>query len=155
VLYALLVTYLVVGLMLGSLAVRRHRTSPVATFVTWMAMWPLIFALARVQNPPPDMQWPYRPRHLVTFFAVTGGVAVLALGIAHVFAVSLAHPLLTLFGLEIAFCALYRPFWFWNDPQMHDLRFLVGDRLTLTLYFALAATLIWLGLFTDVQMPSP
>ena len=153
--YALLGVYLLIGLVLGALAVRRYRSSPVATILAWMTLWPVIFGVMRVQNPPPDMEWPYRPRHLATFFLVTGGLVALALAIARVFLLSLSRPLFTLLGLEIACCVWFRPYWFWNDPQMHDLRGLIGDRLTLATYLALAVVLIWLGLFTNVQLPSP
>ena len=156
-LYALLSAYAIIGVILGSLAIRQHplpkATRPLSTIVAWAALWPAMLVAARVLDPPPDMDEPYRLRHFVNYLAAVMGLAALALAISLAFSLPFARVFFTSFGGGAALCAWLLPHWFWNVPKMQDLRLLLGDWLTRAIYFALAAVLIWLGLFTNVQIP--
>ena len=49
----------------------------------------------------------------------------------------------------LAVMTLIRPTWFWENYRARMLRDLVGDEATALLYLALAAVMLWVGLYTD------
>jgi hypothetical protein len=51
----------------------------------------------------------------------------------------------TLFGV----LTVARPWWFWDNYRARWLRELIGDEATVAIYLALAAMMIWVGLFRD------
>jgi hypothetical protein len=148
--------YIVIGVLLGAIALRQQRVSarhPLSTIAVWAALWPGIFVLARITDPPADVNEPYRLRYLATLFAAIVAVYALAIVVAQLLSVSLARPLFTLFGVGVTLGAWLRPRWLWRDPDMVSFRLTFGDWLARAIYLALGAVLIWLGLFTDVQFP--
>ena len=52
-------------------------------------------------------------------------------------------------GAMLALMTLARPWWFWENYRARWLRGLIGDEPTAGLYLALAAAMVWVGLFTD------
>lgn len=53
------------------------------------------------------------------------------------------------FGGFLAIMTLARPWWFWDNYKARWLRDLIGDEPTAGIYLALAAVMIWVGLFTE------
>ena len=58
-------------------------------------------------------------------------------------------------GLFLAVMALIRPWWFWENRKARWLRRLVGDEPTAGIYLALAAAMVWLGLFAEWTFGAP
>jgi hypothetical protein len=52
-------------------------------------------------------------------------------------------------GLFLAVMTLTRPWWFWESYKARWLRGLIGDETTAGIYLALAAAMVWVGLFTE------
>jgi hypothetical protein len=52
-------------------------------------------------------------------------------------------------GSFLAVMTLLRPWWFWDNQRARWLRGLIGDEPTAGLYLAVAAAMIWVGLFTE------
>ena len=52
-------------------------------------------------------------------------------------------------GAFLAIMTLARPWWFWENHRARWLRDLIGDESTAGLYLAIAAAMIWVGLFTE------
>jgi hypothetical protein len=52
-------------------------------------------------------------------------------------------------GFFLAGMTLVRPWWFWENYKARGLRGLIGDGPTAGIYLAIAAVMIWVGLFTD------
>lgn len=52
-------------------------------------------------------------------------------------------------GAILALMTLARPWWFWENYRARRLRGLIGDEPTAGLYLALAAAMMWVGLFTE------
>jgi len=52
-------------------------------------------------------------------------------------------------GAMLALMTLARPWWFWENYRARWLRGLIGDEPTAGLYLALAAAMMWVGLFTE------
>jgi hypothetical protein len=52
-------------------------------------------------------------------------------------------------GAFLAVMTLARPWWFWDNYRARWLRGLIGDEPTAGLYLAVAAAMIWIGLFTE------
>jgi hypothetical protein len=52
-------------------------------------------------------------------------------------------------GFLLAGMTLVRPRWFWENYKSRGLRGLIGDGPTAGIYLAIAAVMIWVGLFTD------
>lgn len=52
-------------------------------------------------------------------------------------------------GSFLAVMTLVRPWWFWDNHRARWLRGLIGDEPTAGLYLAVAAAMIWVGLFTE------
>jgi hypothetical protein len=44
---------------------------------------------------------------------------------------------------------LTRPWWFWESHKARWLRGLIGDEPTAGFYLAVAALMVWVGLFTE------
>lgn len=53
------------------------------------------------------------------------------------------------FGLFLAGMTVVRPWWFWENYKARWLRGLIGDAPTAGFYLAVAAVMLWVGLFTD------
>jgi hypothetical protein len=58
-------------------------------------------------------------------------------------------------GLFLAVMALTRPWWFWENRKACWLRRVVGDEPTAGIYLALAAAMVWLGLFAEWTFGAP
>jgi hypothetical protein len=58
-------------------------------------------------------------------------------------------------GLFLAAMTLVRPWWFWENAKARWLRGLVGDEPTAGIYLALAAAMVWLGLFAEWSFGPP
>ena len=52
-------------------------------------------------------------------------------------------------GGFLAVMTLTRPWWFWENWRARWLRDLIGDEGTAFVYLALAAVMVWVGLYTD------
>ena len=52
-------------------------------------------------------------------------------------------------GLFLAVMTLTRPWWFWESWKARWLRGRIGDEVTAGIYLALAAAMVWVGLFTE------
>ena len=52
-------------------------------------------------------------------------------------------------GGFLAVMTLTRPWWFWENWRARWLRNLIGDEGTAFVYLALAAVMVWVGLYTD------
>jgi hypothetical protein len=52
-------------------------------------------------------------------------------------------------GGFLALMTLTRPWWFWENWKARWLRGLIGDEATAVVYLALAAAMVWVGLYTD------
>ena len=52
-------------------------------------------------------------------------------------------------GLFLALMTLTRPWWFWENYKARWLRGRIGDEPTAGIYLALAAAMVWVGLFTE------
>jgi hypothetical protein len=52
-------------------------------------------------------------------------------------------------GCFLAGMTLVRPWWFWENYKARGLRGLIGDGPAAGIYLAVAAVMIWAGLFTD------
>lgn len=52
-------------------------------------------------------------------------------------------------GAFLAVMTLSRPWWFWENQRARWLRDLIGDEPTAGVYLAIAAAMIWVGLFTE------
>jgi hypothetical protein len=52
-------------------------------------------------------------------------------------------------GGFLAVLTLLRPLWFWDNWRARGLRNLIGDEGTALFYLALAAVMVWVGMFTD------
>jgi hypothetical protein len=52
-------------------------------------------------------------------------------------------------GFFLAGMTLVRPWWFWENYKARGLRGLIGDGPTAGIYLAVAAVMIWVGLFTN------
>jgi hypothetical protein len=52
-------------------------------------------------------------------------------------------------GGLLAVMTLTRPWWFWENWRARWLRDLIGDEGTAFVYLALAAVMVWVGLYTD------
>ena len=52
-------------------------------------------------------------------------------------------------GLFLAAMTLTRPWWFWENYKARWLRGLIGDEPTAGIYLAVAAAMVWVGLFTE------
>jgi hypothetical protein len=80
-------------------------------------------------------------------------VSLLSLGTLWLVAAELGWPrarvLWAGLGLFLAGMTLARPWWFWENYKARWLRDLIGDEPTAGIYLALAAVMIWVGLFTD------
>jgi hypothetical protein len=145
--------YLLVGFLLAMLAVRQGQPRNAATILLWTGFWPAGFILARVLNPPADMDTPYTLRHFgVYFVAVTVPVALSYLA-SQILPVPFARSFFTCMGGCLVAYASLRPHWFWGLARTQEIRLLLGDRLTRLLFLAVGAVLLWLGLFTDLQFP--
>lgn len=81
------------------------------------------------------------------------GVCLLLLGGlvggAAVFGWSRDRALWTGLGTFLALATLARPRWFWEHWKARWLRDLIGDEATALFYLAIAALMVWIGLFTD------
>ena len=58
-------------------------------------------------------------------------------------------------GLFLAIMTLTRPWWFWENYKARWLRGLIGDEPTAGIYLALAAGMVWVGLFTEWTFGHP
>jgi hypothetical protein len=58
-------------------------------------------------------------------------------------------------GSFLALMTIARPWWFWENYRARWLRNLIGDESTAGLYLALAAVMIWVGLFTEWTFGRP
>jgi hypothetical protein len=58
-------------------------------------------------------------------------------------------------GAFLAVMTLVRPWWFWENYRARWLRNLIGDEPTAGLYLAIAAVMIWVGLFTEWTFGRP
>ena len=58
-------------------------------------------------------------------------------------------------GAFLAVMTLARPWWFWDNYRARWLRSLIGDEPTAGLYLAVAAAMIWVGLFTEWAFGQP
>jgi hypothetical protein len=52
-------------------------------------------------------------------------------------------------GVFLGGMTILRPWWFWENYKARWLRGLLGDEPTAMIYLALAAVMVWVGLFTD------
>ena len=52
-------------------------------------------------------------------------------------------------GGFLAVMTLTRPWWFWENWKARWLRNLIGDEGTAFVYLAVAAVMVWVGLYTD------
>lgn len=52
-------------------------------------------------------------------------------------------------GGFLALMTVLRPWWFWENWKARGLRNAIGDGGTAIVYLALAAVMVWVGLFTD------
>ena len=52
-------------------------------------------------------------------------------------------------GLFLAGMTLTRPWWFWESHKARWLRGHIGDEPTAGFYLAVAALMVWVGLFTE------
>jgi hypothetical protein len=52
-------------------------------------------------------------------------------------------------GGFLAVMTVTRPWWFWENWRARWLRNLIGDEGTAFVYLALAAVMVWVGLYTD------
>ena len=59
------------------------------------------------------------------------------------------RPLWVGLGFFLAGMTLVRPWWFWENYKARGPRGLLGDGPTAGIYLAVAAVMIWVGLFTD------
>jgi hypothetical protein len=53
------------------------------------------------------------------------------------------------FGGFLAVMTTLRPWWFWENWRARWLRGLIGDPMTMMVYFAVAAVMVWVGLNTN------
>ncbi|HKT59206.1 MAG TPA: hypothetical protein VJQ46_04100 [Gemmatimonadales bacterium] len=58
-------------------------------------------------------------------------------------------------GAFLALVTLVRPWWFWENYRARWLRGLIGDEPAAGLYLAIAAAMIWVGLFTEWTFGHP
>jgi hypothetical protein len=58
-------------------------------------------------------------------------------------------------GAFLAVMTLARPWWFWENYRARWLRDLIGDEPTAGLYLAVAAVMIWVGLYTEWTFGRP
>jgi hypothetical protein len=58
-------------------------------------------------------------------------------------------------GLFLAVMTLTRPWWFWENRKARWLRRLIGDEPTAGIYLALAAAMVWVGLFAEWTFGTP
>jgi hypothetical protein len=49
-------------------------------------------------------------------------------------------------GILIAVLSLWRPWWYWDEPRVTFLRWLIGDRGSIAVYLALAAGVVLFGI---------
>ena len=80
-------------------------------------------------------------------------VAGLTVGMLYVFSGTFGWPrdraLWVGLGGVLAVLTLLRPWWFWDNYRARMLRGLIGDEPTAGLYLAIAAAMVWVGLFTQ------
>jgi hypothetical protein len=148
---AAIVCYLIIGAFVGVVAFRQHRT-PAWTILAWTAFWPALFVLARITDPPADMDRPYGWREIGIYFAVSAGGVAAAFLIAALLSVDVNRPFFAVSGVMLALGALVRPHWLWNHPRMQDFRVLLGESLTIAAFVVLGIVLLWVGLFTEVTV---
>ncbi|HEX3274908.1 MAG TPA: hypothetical protein VHR43_08645 [Gemmatimonadales bacterium] len=80
-------------------------------------------------------------------------VAGLSVGLLYGFSSTFGWPrdrtLWVGLGGALGLLTLLRPWWFWDNYRARWLRNLIGDEPTAGLYLAVAAAMIWVGLFTQ------
>ena len=85
--------------------------------------------------------------------AILAAVCLLAFGSLWAAAAEFGWPLERALwvglGLFLAVMTLIRPWWFWESWKARWLRRLIGDEPTAGIYLALAALMVWVGLFTE------
>lgn len=52
-------------------------------------------------------------------------------------------------GAFLALMTLARPWWFWESWKARWMRGAIGDEATAAVYLALAAVMVWVGLYTN------
>ena len=85
--------------------------------------------------------------------AILAAVSLLALGSLWAASTEFGWPLNRSLwvglGLFLAAMTIIRPWWFWESWKARWLRRLIGDEPTAGIYLALAAAMVWVGLFTE------
>jgi hypothetical protein len=90
-----------------------------------------------------------RGRGALILFAVSGAVVGSLVVAAPAAGWARDRTLWVGVGGFLAVMTLTRPWWFWENWRARWLRNLIGDEGTAFVYLALAAVMVWVGLYTD------
>jgi hypothetical protein len=128
----------------------------VKVLVVGLAILSLVFAVLAVDewNERPDPAEPdASDRSGFRGAIILVAVSVIALGSLWLAAAEFGWPrgraLWVGIGLFLAVMTLTRPWWFWESYKARWLRGRIGDETTAGIYLALAAAMVWVGLFTE------
>ncbi|MEP6687501.1 MAG: hypothetical protein ABJC36_04070 [Gemmatimonadales bacterium] len=105
--------------------------------------------LSRDAAPDRNAPGPSGLRGALILFAVSAAVAVSLWVAAPAVGWGRDRMLWVGVGGFLAVLTLLQPWWFWDNWRARGLRNLIGDEGTALCYLALAAVMVWVGMFTD------